>query len=596
MTDRDEHGAAPRYLRDPVAMEVFSNRLLSITEEMGHTLVRASFSTNIKERKDCSVGLFDARGRLVAQASHVPLHLGSLMGGVEAVLAHYEIADMAEGDAFVCNDPYAAGGTHMPDISVVTPVFHDGAVRFFAANIAHHSDVGGSVPGSISGMAHSVFEEGLRIPAVRLARRGAVDDAILRLIALNSRDPTERTLDLKVQVAANGRGVMLAQSLLERMGIDAAERSIADLLAYTGERLRRALLPLGDVESSFTSWLDDDGQPGDPVPIKATARVRDGRLSIDFTGTGREARGAMNVPESALRAAVYFSVKALVDPALLPNSGFFDAVDIHAPAGSIVSPRHPAAVGARSLTCNKIVRAVFGAFAPLLPPERAMAAGHDAVPAIVFSGEQPARAGHYVYLETMGGGIGASATHDGMDAAHVHMTNTSNLPVEALEHEYTLIVDEYALVEDSGGAGAYRGGLGMARQIRADRDGIVFSVRSDGHLLPAPGQDGGKDGRCARLVRNFGQCDEEALPSKVSRIVMQAGDSMRLETAGGGGYGEPAKRSPEALAKDLADGKITPAAARRDYGPELLEKAWRLAALPGEPYGQSDPPPDHRLG
>jgi N-methylhydantoinase B len=580
MTGDDMTGGKPGYLQDPIAMEVFSNRLLSITEEMGHTLVRASFSTNIKERKDCSVGLFDARGRLVAQASHVPLHLGSLMGGVEAVLAHYDTAGMADGDAFVCNDPYLAGGTHMPDISVITPVFHDGAVRFFTANIAHHSDVGGSVPGSISGAAHSVFEEGLRIPAIRLARAGTLDSGLLRMIAANSRDPKERELDLKVQAAANTRGVTLTRALLDRMGMDAAERSIEDLLTYTGERLRHALAPLGTAESSFTSWLDDDGQPGDPVPIKATVRVRDGALTIDFTGSGPEARGAMNVPESALRAAVYFSVKALVDPALLPNSGFFEAVDIQTPAGSIVSPRHPAAVGARSLTCNKIVRAVFGAFAPLLPPERAMAAGHDAIPAIVFSGEQPSRAGDYVYLETMGGGIGASATHDGMDAVHVHMTNTSNLPVEALEHEYTLIVDEYALVQDSSGAGRFRGGLGMARQIQAKRDGIIFSVRSDGHLLPPPGQNGGKDGRCARLVRNFRQGDEEELPSKVSRIVMQAGDSMRLETAGGGGFGDAGGRPPEALAKDLLEEKITAAAAEHDYGEELFRNARALALIP----------------
>jgi N-methylhydantoinase B len=301
--------------------------------------------------------------------------------------------------------------------------------------------------------------------------------------------------------------------------------------------------------------------------------VRQGRLSVDFAGSGPEARGAMNVPESALRAAVYFSVKTLVDPMLPPNSGFFDAVEIRAPAGTIVGPRYPAAVGARSLTCNKIVRAVFGAFAPLLPPDRAMAASHDGVPAIVFSGQQPARTGDYVYLETMGGGIGANATQDGMDAVHVHMTNTSNLPIEALEHEYTLIVDEYALVEDSGGAGAYRGGLGMARQIQATRDGIIFSVRSDGHLLPAPGHGGGKPGRCARLVRNYGKNDEEVLPSKVSHIAMKAGDSMRLETAGGGGFGKPEMRAPELLAKDLVEEKTTERAAKRDYGVALLDRA-----------------------
>ncbi|HEY8289444.1 MAG TPA: hydantoinase B/oxoprolinase family protein, partial [Acetobacteraceae bacterium] len=454
-------------LADPIAMEVFSNRLLSITEDMGTTLIRSSFSTNIKERKDCSVALFDAAGRLVAQASHIPLHLGSLLGSVQAVLAHTPPARMRDGDAFICNDPYLANGTHMPDISIVTPIFIDGTVRLFAANVGHHSDVGGPVPGSISGRARSVFEEGLRLPVIRIVRAGELDTDLLGLIAHNTRDPEERVLDLKVQIAANDRGAQLARELTARMGWPAVEAAIEDLLAYTARRLRNSVRAMADGTSSFVAWLDDDGFDGDPVPIRATVIVSGESLVIDFTGTGPEARGALNVPDSALKASVYYAVKALLDPDLPPNSGMFACISITAPSGTLTNPRFPAAVGARSITCNKIARALFGACAALLPADRAQAASHDVVPAIIFSGPRRIGDGQFVYLETMGGGMGARTDADGMEAIHMHLTNTSNLPAEALENEYALLVDEYALVPDSGGAGTHRGGLGIARQIRA---------------------------------------------------------------------------------------------------------------------------------
>ncbi len=568
-------------LRDPVEMEVFSNRLLTITEEMGHTLVRASFSTNIKERQDCSVALFDARGRLVAQASHVPLHLGSLMGSVEAVLAAYPPSVIEDGDAFVCNDPYLAGGTHMPDISIVTPVFYDGKPRFFTANIAHHSDVGGSVPGSISGGARSIFEEGLRIPAIKIVRKGVLDRDLLRLISSNSRDPTERTLDLQVQVSTNERGAAMVRDLIGRMGITLVEQSIEDLLIYTRERLTGRLALLGGRQVSATSWMDDDGLAGEPVAIRAAVSVRNDKLVIDFTGSAPQARGAMNIPPSALRAAVYFSVKTLLDPELPPNSGFFDAVEITAPEGTIVNPKAPAAVGARSLGCNKVVRAIVTAFTDLLPPERKLAPGHDAVPAIVFSGDQKSRAGQFVYLETMGGGLGASATADGMDAIQVHMTNTSNLPVEALEHEYPLVVEEYAMVPDSGGAGRYRGGLGLARQIRAAVDGVVFSARSDNHVIAPSGMDGGRSGRLAHLTWNYGRANARELSSKESALSLRAGDSVRLETAGGGGFGPVEERPAALLAEDLRSGKLSRANAEQLYGAEAVEQALRTGSDTG---------------
>jgi N-methylhydantoinase B len=436
-----------RALADPILMEVFSNRLLSITEEMGSNLIRASFSTNIKERRDCSVGLFDAGGRLIAQAAHIPLHLGSLLGAVEAVRREFPLAEMAEGDAFFCNDPYLAAGTHMPDISVVTPVFVAGEPRFFTANIGHHADVGGRVPGSIAADALSVFEEGIRIPATRIRHGnsdgGKLDRGMLRLVAENTREPEERTLDLQAQMAANDLGARRLSELVAQVGIEAVTTAIDDILAYTAARLRQRIRALRPGAYSFTTFLDDDGGGNEKAPISVTVRVGGGpgsqpTLDFDFAGSAPQSKGALNVPESGLKATVFYAVKALLDPGLLPNSGLFEAVRISAPEGTIVNPRFPAAVGARSITCQKVAGAIFGAFRGLLPPGEVMASSNDVLPAIVFSGRHRRHARTYVYLETLGGGAGARLGRDGMDGIQVHVTNTSNLPVEALENEYPL--------------------------------------------------------------------------------------------------------------------------------------------------------------
>ena len=402
----------------------------------------------------------------------------------------------------------------------------------------------------------------------------------MRLICSNTREPEERALDLQVQIATNARGAVLLEELADRKGLEQVQSAVGDLLAYTGRRLRNRIAQLTDGSYCCTSYLDDDGQGGEPVPITVTAHVNGEALTLDFEGTSSQARGAMNVPESALRATVYYSVKTLLDPNLPPNGGMFEAIEIAAPEGSLVNPRHPAAVGARSITCNKVARAIFGAFAPLLPDKAVMAAGHDSIPAIVFSGERRGGAGPFGYLETVGGGSGARWDSDGMDAVHVHLTNTSNLPAEALEHEYPLLVDEYALVPDSGGAGARRGGVGIARQISAMQDDIIFSIRSDSHVIGAPGVFGGKEGGTADLIRNADGQDRESLTSKVSHIELRAGDSMRLETAGGGGYGTPEARALDALGIDLRDGLVSKEKAVQDYGADRVSSA--LAETEGE--------------
>lgn len=563
---------------DAISMEVFSNRMMSITEEMAITMVRSSFSAQIKERRDFSVGLFDARGRLLAQGTHMPIHLGSLMGAMQAVLNRYAVDEIGIGDAFICNDPYLAGGTHLPDISIVTPVFNEGRLLAFTANIGHHSDIGGAVPGSISAKAKTIFEEGLRIPVIRVVRGGVVDADLVNLIAANSRLSEQRALDLRVQVATNERGAAQLLELAVQMGEAGMRAAIEDTLAYTARRLRRRISDLPDSSHSFTTWLDDDGNGGDMLPIKATVTIADAHLLIDLEGSGPQARGALNISESALRATVYYCVKSLLDPELLPNSGMFEAVEIRAPEGTIVNPRAPAASGARTIACQKVAGAVFGAFRGILPPDRVIASSFDVLPTINLSGEvaENGQRRFYVFGESIGGGSGARAEHDGMDATHVHVTNSLNMPTEALENEFPLLVEEYGLVVDSGGAGRQRGGLGITRQVRALNDGTIVSARSDSHKRGAAGVEGGKDGGLARLLRNAGTDREELLESKIAGVVLAAGETLRIETAGGGGFGDPSERTVEALADDLADGVVTEPQARDDYGDKLVATALTL--------------------
>ncbi|KQR77066.1 5-oxoprolinase [Burkholderia sp. Leaf177] len=558
---------------DPIAMEVFSNRLMSITEEMGNTLIRSSFSSNIKERKDCSVALFDRMGRLVVQAAHIPIHLGSLSGAVASVIDKYSVGMLKEGDAFVSNDAYLAGGSHAPDITVVTPIFWSGQVEFFAANIGHHSDVGGAVPGSTGSNLKTVWEEGLRIPTTRIGINYCPDSDIIELIAHNSREPETRVHDLNAQIATNTRGEKLVHELIGASGLEAVKGSIDDIIAYTERRLRAQLRKLSGT-NSFVTYMDDDGLGGDPVAIKATVTLEGDQILVDFDGSGPQARGAFNVPRNALLASVYFAIKAMIDPELLPNSGMFAPVTVTAPAGSILNPDFPASVGARATTCQKVAGSVIGALCGLLPDRNRMASSNDVMPGVVFSGPSRVQGkGTFVYLEVIGGGAGARVSADGMDGIQVHCTNSSNMPAEALEIEYPLIVEEYALVQDSGGAGKHRGGMGIARQIRAAGESLICSVRCDGALFGPAGSDAGLPGRPAHAYRNFGQQNQKDIAAKTVGMTLMPGDSIRLETPGAGGLGAPSERSISMLAADLRGGKASRERAVTDYGIELVSAA-----------------------
>ncbi|WP_116082341.1 hydantoinase B/oxoprolinase family protein [Tropicimonas sp. IMCC34011] len=574
MTQVQAQAETPAAGFDAIAMEVFANRLLSITEAMAINMMRSSFSTQIKERRDFSVGLFDAGGRLVAQGTHIPVHLGSLMGAVDAVLARFPRDQIAPGDAFICNDPYVAGGTHLPDISIATPLFVEGRLEAFTVNIGHHNDIGGPVPGSTSALSRSIFEEGLRIPVMRVCRGGEIDEDLLAMIALNTRLPEERILDLKVQIATNIRGGEQTRELIHRMGAGAFRARIEDLLDYTRRRLALRIATLeGRGQGHFTAHLDDDGIPGgDPVPLCATVGVEAGRLVIDFAGSGPEARGALNIAQNALRATAYYCVKALLDPELMANSGMMDAIDLRAPVGTIVNPADPAPVGSRTIACQRLAGAIFGAFQPLIEPAQRMASSYDVLPSFDFSGRDPETGKYFICGETVGGGGGARNDADGMDGIHVHITNSLNLPVEAMENEAPLMCREYGLRPDTGGAGRWRGGMGIIRTVEALHAGTMVSARSDRHSAGAPGSEGGAPGGTGRIRRNPGTPREEELSSKIARLPFAAGDTLCIEIPGGGGFGPPADRPDDLLAVDLRDGIFSEDHAREVFGHEKVAR------------------------
>lgn len=563
---------------DAIAMEVFANRLLSITESMAINMMRSSFSTQIKERRDFSVGLFDASGRLVAQGTHIPIHLGSLMGAVDALLARYPRSEIRPGDAFICNDPYVAGGTHLPDISIATPLFVGERLVAFMVNIGHHNDVGGPVPGSTAATSQSIFEEGLRIPAMRVCREGEIDEDLLNMIALNTRLPEERVLDLKVQIATNERGGHDARKLIDKMGIRGFEARIQDLLDYTRRRLDLRIAALNaETSSAFTTYLDDDGLPdGEAVALCTTVSIEDGKLVLDFSGSGPQARGALNIARNALRATAYYCVKALLDPELMANSGMMDAIVLKAPEGTIVSPLAPASVGSRTIACQRLAGAIFGAFQPLVDPSTRMASSYDVLPSFDFSGHNPKTGKYYICGETVGGGGGARCDGDGMDGIHVHITNSLNLPIESMENEAPVRCEGYGFVENSGGLGRWRGGMGLARTITALVDGTMISARSDRHKYGAPGAEGGGEGGMGRFTRNPGRENEAVLASKVSRLRFAAGETLRIETPGGGGFGVPGERAVETIARDLRDQIITEEYARAGFGDAKVEAALAL--------------------
>lgn len=537
---------------DPITAEVVSRHLLSVAEEMGATLIRTSFSPNIKERADCSTALFDANGRVIAQAQRVPIHLGSMIGAVDAVRARYEVTDIRPGDMFIANDPYTGGGSHLPDINVIAPVFWRDRIVAYVANIAHHADVGGMVPGSEAAVCRSIFQEGLRLPPVRIMRDNKVIKDIFDIILLNSRTPDERVGDLNAQFASNVTGIRGVEALFARYG-DATPDAIETYLAFTRRRFASAIgrLPAGDYTAEDFLDGEADGQTA-RIALKLT--IAGDRMILDFEGSATQLSWARNIPNQALIATVYTVAKSMLDPDVPANAGYFDTIEIRAPKGSVVQPQAPAPVGCRSISCGVLGDAIAAALSQAMPGKAIAGSGPHHL--VVFAGPDPRSDSYFVNYETIAGGMGARAYRDGMDAVRVHASGAANLPIEALEHAYPLRLERYALRDGSGGTGAYRGGTGIIRDYRALHDGVQVSLSSERQHVPAAGVADGTGGAPGQFVLNPGTPDERILRSAEADISLPKGAVISIRTPGGGAYGALSDRDPEILAQDVREQRI----------------------------------------
>ena len=533
---------------DPITVEVIGSALMSIVEEMGEALVRASYSTNIKERRDCSTALFDWRGNTLCQAEHIPMHLGSFIGIIPHINKRYAADDIKPGDVFIGNDAYEGGATHLPDIVLAEPIFHGGTMIGWAVNTAHHADF------ADRGHAH-IYQEGLRIPPVRLYREGRLQQDIQDVILLNCQVPHERLSDLRAQMSANRLCVQRMQDLCTKYGADKVLAAGDALQDYAERKMRAGIAAIPDGTYSFTDHFDSNQFPG-MMELSVDVMVKGDGIHLAFDAPPQVAAG-LNVIYTALLATCYYAVKAVIDPTILPNAGLSRAITVEAPFGSLLNCKHPAAVDGRIAACQRVADLVQGALAQALPG-KVTAAGNGTCTSAIFAGTREDGA-LWVYLETIGGGAGARPAADGLSGVHVHMTNTSNLPVEALELEYPLTLLRYELVNGSAGAGAYRGGMGLRRVYRIEAD-CRISVEG-GRLAAYPwGLEGGL--RAAGSHFGFGD-GRENLSGTVD---LKAGQVVELVTPGGGGYGAPAGRSRVAIIQDLLEERISPDFAERVYG------------------------------
>ena len=543
--------AAPSPTLDPITVEVIGAALSSIVEETGEALIRASYSTNIKERRDCSTALFDVQGRTLCQAEHIPIHLGSFIGIVPHVLKDHPIADMHPGDVFIGNDPYAGGGTHLPDIVMAEPIFVDGTIVAWTVNLAHHADF------ADRGHAH-IYQEGLRIPPIRLFCAGKLQQDVLDLVLLNCQVPRERLSDLRAQMAANRVGVQRLQALCAKYGVATVLAAGDALLDYAERKMRAGIAAMPDGIYRFTDVFDNAEIDGE-LPMSVEITVFGDAMKLHFVSPP-QVRAGINMTYTALLATVYYAVKSVVDPTILPNAGLARPLTVTAAEGAVLNCIHPAAVNGRVQTCQRVSDMIFGALA-LAVPERVMACTNSACSVATFVGQRPDDGTIWVYLETMGGGSGARHDRDGLDGVHVHTTNTSNLPVEALEPEYPLTVMRYELIGGSGGPGKFRGGMGLRRAYRTHAE---CQVRLDLSRLRSEswGLLGGLPGQRSRVICGPGVVFEK------DNATLQAGQWFEVITPGAGGYGPPAERDRAAVTRDLAEGVIDADTARKAYGYE----------------------------
>ncbi len=513
---------------NPVYLEIFKNLFSSVAEEMGAVLQRTSFSPNIKERRDFSCAIFNKEGEMIAQAAHIPVHLGSMPESVKIAVREVRLE---EGDMLMLNDPYR-GGTHLPDVTLIAPVYYDGELLFYVANRAHHSDVGGMSAGSMP-LSTSIFQEGIIVPPVKIVKRGLLDRDVLEIFLRNTRTPEERRGDMMAQIVTNKVGAERLKDIIAREGKERVIFYAYALLEY-GERLMREVIKrIPDGEYYFEDFMEDDGISARDIAVRVRLKVKEDEAIVDFSESDREVEGSVNAVRAITLSCVYYVFQCLMGNNVISNSGVYRPIKVITKKGTVVDSNFPRAVaGGNVETSQRIVDVLLGALSHALP-DVIPAASQGTMNNIAIGGFDERKGKPFTYYETIGGGMGAFAGGDGESAVHSHMTNTMNTPVEVIEHEYPLRVREYSIRRGSGGRGMYKGGDGIVREIELLCDAEV-SILSERRRIPPYGLFGGEPGMTGRnvLIR---EGKEEILPSKVN-IKLQKGDILCIETPGGGGY------------------------------------------------------------
>jgi N-methylhydantoinase B len=540
------------------------NAFQSVAEEMGAALIRTALSPNIKDRRDCSTGIYAASGELIAQAEHIPLHLGLMPSVVKSTLKRFPVDRLQPGDAIITNDPYVSG-SHLPDICIISPLFIEDRCVGILANLAHHVDIGGIAPGGMPTISTEIFQEGLRIPPIRIRKSGRVDEEILALITTNVRTSRESLGDSQAQLAANNVGERRLREIITKYGQEMTLHYMEELINYSERQMLARLKELPGGVFIFEDYLEGDGLSDDRLTIKATVTIGRQKITVDFTGSSPQTRGSVNCTRAVTLACTFYALKSAIDPELPSTGGTFRPVEIITPKGSIVNPEFPAPVSNANInTAQRIADVVLGALAQVIP-DKVPAASSGSMGLFTIGGVDPRTRQYYSYVETYGGGQGAVVNQDGMDGVHTNMTNTRNTPVEVIEIAYPLRVEKYGLIPNTDGPGRYRGGLGLTRELIVLDHAPTMTQGSDRLELHPWGLQGGGPGGTVGSFIETPDGLKEKLPSKVTRTV-DPGTRIVLRTAGGGGYGDPRRRAPEKVKKDVREGFIDIQRARERYG------------------------------
>jgi len=547
---------------DATTVDVIKGALIYAAEEMGIALRKSAYSPNIKERMDHSCALFDRERRLIAQAEHIPVHLGSMALAVREGLSRYR-GDLEEGDMLLLNDPYISG-THLPDLTLIAPVFHEGEVIGYAANKAHHTDVGGRAPGSIAGDSTELYQEGLIIPPVKFIRGGEVDGDLASLIQSNVRTPETQMGDLRAQIAANNTGSRRLLELVGEYGVGVVEASMAAIMDYSERRMRAEVGALADGVYEAVDWMEDTGSGSEPAAISVRIEVEGDEISFDYAGTSPQVEGPVNAPLGVTVAGIYYTLISITDPTIPVNDGCFRPVSLRIPEGCMMNPRRPAPVaGGNVETSQRNVDVLLKALTDAAP-DRVPAAGLGTMSNISIGGLRE-DGSPWTFYETIGGGSGGRPGSDGVDGVHVNMTNTMNTPIEALEAYLPLRFQSYSLRPDTGGVGEWRGGCGIERSWTLTGQAATLSILAERVKIPPWGLRGGGSGALGEYILERADGSAERLPSKCT-VPLRRGDRLHIRTPGGGGYGDPYARGVGLVLRDVRNGLVSVESAREGYG------------------------------